>query len=216
MNQLIKFTYWHQKFWIWCISRLLYFYDTKRWLCLLFKAENVYSPFIIIAQNRAASTYSTPFSFVSLRKVSLFWNTVKLSNDECIFFFWVKSIRYYDNIGVDAQPYTQPHSITANLPKRDYVVLLVINEKHKASVGLLTPSLSYWFKCYSYPPMMCRADLPLRWIVLWLGVIECFSFHRHTSKVIRSPGILQQVLSLCVAEILDFFFNICKCAEQFT
>ncbi len=50
------------------------------------------------------------FPFVSLRKVSLFWNTVKLSYDECIFFFWVKSIRCYDNIGVDAQPYTQSHS----------------------------------------------------------------------------------------------------------
>jgi len=59
------------------------------------------------------------------------------------FLFWrVKSICYDNNNGVNPLPYTQPHSITATLPKRDHIVLLVINEKHKASFGLLPPS---WF-----------------------------------------------------------------------
>lgn len=130
------------------------------------------------------------------------------------FLFWrVKSICYDNNNGVDSLPYTQPHSITATLPKRDYIVLLVINEKHKASVGLLPPSRFIDLNVililqWRAGLISCRGELALIACYGMIFILRLYR-HRHISNVIRSPGNLWQVLSrpLCVDEILGLFFT---------
>lgn len=142
---------------------------------LLFKAEKFYSPFIVTAQNRATSTYST-FSFcISWKKASFEtpWGWEMMN--EFSFFGWnpfVKTVTM-------GWMHNHTHSYTPLQPpcqRENTLFYLWLMRNTKLPLASLRLLSVYWFKCYSYPPMTCRADLLLRWMVLWLGIIECLSF----------------------------------------
>lgn len=128
---MIKFTSWLFKilgYGAWVICHL-YFYDTKRWFCILFK------PLVLIHCNcMEQSNQYIQWSIFLLcsTEESPIWNNLRLSNKWIFFFGGVKSI-YYDNNNGWIHNHTHSHTPLQPLCQREttlFYLWLMRNTKH--------------------------------------------------------------------------------------